>query len=187
LGKTVPGLSLAGTVANTLVGPGEEFDEQVQAAFLLVQVMRKIKKDDPVDIFSYSRGAIAAVYLARKLAEEDPPIPVRFMGLLDPSTTYSQHDAPTIPSNVQAAKVVYADGKARTGVMKVITDNLMVTHDILPADNPKVVQTRHDPSVGHSTVRNDIAAGVWFWPDNPLGLPLPTDPKEIRAILGEGQ
>jgi len=43
-----------------------------------------------IDIFGYSRGAVAALVLASKLNETH--IPVRFLGLLDPSATLSGID-----------------------------------------------------------------------------------------------
>jgi hypothetical protein len=125
VGAILPGVSMAMTGYNAVFGARDEFDQQVVSAFLYVK--KNLKPGKKVDIFGYSRGAIAAISLARILAAEDPPIPVRFMGLIDPSATYSGHDVPTIPSNVQEADIVYADGKATTGLTKVIAEHLMVT------------------------------------------------------------
>src|SRR5262249_35304742 len=49
-----------------------------------------------IDIFGYSRGAVAAIELAQQLFKEE--IPVRFLGLVEPSVTWSgvDHGNPSV-------------------------------------------------------------------------------------------
>src|SRR5262249_42929569 len=103
----------------------KEFDKQVQAAYDYIKANRK--DNEPVDIFGYSRGAIAAVYLARKLKDDN--IEIRYMGLLDPSYTYSGHDAVGIPSNVKLVHIFFADGTE-------LKTQLVVQHSDLSPDDP---------------------------------------------------
>lgn len=92
------------------------------------------KNGGPVRIFGYSRGAVVALYVAHLLNKED--ITVEFLGLIDPVPTlvsnydnqyayfgelkYKRKDRrlgelhehfATIPGNVTASLVVYADPK----------------------------------------------------------------------------
>jgi hypothetical protein len=76
------------------------------------------EKGELIDLFGYSRGAVAALLVAQLLNKEDPPIPVRFMGLIDPSDTWSGWQEPRGPahtfpitSNVKFTWVAFATGK----------------------------------------------------------------------------
>jgi hypothetical protein len=150
-----------------------EFDRKVEEAYQFV--LNNRGENGPVDIFGYSRGAIAAVYLAWKLKEKG--IPVRYMGLIDPSTTYSGKDVPWIPSNVKKAYIFYADGGTvfTSDTREFASDNLIVSHDILNPEDPEATSMTviHHPEVGHWGSGEDDFAGWWIYPDAINGLPLP--------------
>lgn len=161
----------------------QEFDDQVEAAFQFI--MQKRAKDEPVDIFGYSRGAIAAVYLARKLKGKS--IEVRYMGLIDPSVTYSGKQVPTIPDNVRHVRIVYALGQCAGSLTEFASDYLIVSNCRLRADDPN--KTRIDAEevhrFGHFQAGRDQLSGAYLWPFAIEGLPLgknPFNPPELQEL-----
>jgi hypothetical protein len=139
-----------------------EFNTQVKAAFGYITSV--CKEDDRIDILGYSRGAIAAVSLAKQLQEVG--ITVRFLGLIDPSVTYSGQDVPWIPSNVKLAKIYYADGKNAGNISQFASDYLVVAHSILSAEVPSAttVVSLHDPNIGHYAAGYSAAALAFISP-----------------------
>ncbi len=170
----------------------QEFDAKVQNAFNFVMANRG--KDEPVDLYGYSRGAIAAVYLAQMLKEKG--VEVRFMGLIDPSTTYLSKPVPVIPDNVKLVYIAYAGGKGhadpKTGKFwswntagAIASDHLIVQHDILTVEDPKKTELHWltDPKLGHAGAGWSRWAGGWI--SGTAVVPeLPFDPntylKELR-------
>jgi hypothetical protein len=140
----------------------DEFNTQVKLA--LSYITSVCKEDDKVDLLGYSRGAIAAVYLAKQLQEAG--ITVRFLGLIDPSVTYSGQDVPWIPPNVKLAKIYYADGKNAGNIREFASDYLIVAHSILSAENPSatMVVSFHDPNIGHYAAGYSPAAKAFISP-----------------------
>ena len=130
-------------------------------------------KDKEIDIFGYSRGAIAAVKLAEKLAKETPPIKVRYMGLIERSVTYLKMDAPKIPKNVEEAWIYYVFGKSDQGASHIVADYFVVSHVELEEAVPGTIRKGTNSELGHFDAGKDKSAGHWVWPLPGRGLPLP--------------
>jgi hypothetical protein len=157
-----------------------EFDLNVEVAFQLVKRLRK--KDEPVDLFGYSRGAIAAVYLARKLKEEN--IPVRYMALVDPSVTYSGKDIPVIPDNVQAVSLLLSGTKRAHSVNEFGADWLIVSPCELTLESKRTALVIHRlDQDGHTSIgKSDRVSRLIRVEAGAMGVPvLPPPPRPPLA------
>jgi RHS repeat-associated protein len=65
--------------------------KQVNAAFDFIVFIHAIDPHGQVDIFGWSRGGMAAIALAQKLAKEKPHIKIRFIGIID-ATAPGRHE-----------------------------------------------------------------------------------------------
>jgi hypothetical protein len=152
----------------------KEFWKNVSDAKAFTVAARKEAPREGIDIFGYSRGAVAAIELAQQLYQEE--IPVRFLGLLEPSATWSGVDKGnlsvrfSIPMNVAVVWLGYGIGKDK-GVNWL--KDLPVTHFYPMLDNDLTTRQilKYDRRVGHlgagrsavlkkSLYESAIAAGV---------------------------
>jgi hypothetical protein len=90
--------------------------------------------DEPIDLYGYSRGGATAVILANYLGFLG--VPVRFLGIVEPSVTWSGLPpdlvdlAHSIPPNVNSAFVGYGTGK--DGGIKDFKNGRIETIQVLP-------------------------------------------------------
>ena len=94
---------------------------------IVAEEVGKKKGCEPVDLFGWSRGAVAALTLAEILKDDGvtykgrvyKPVKVRFMGLIDPVATGGYQmvgtNSTVIPSNVRVAYIAYAGLQTRLG------------------------------------------------------------------------
>jgi hypothetical protein len=118
----------------------------------------------PVDLYGWSRGAVLAVMLAQRLNAHDPPIPVRFLGLVDPvrtglGRTGAYTFRPEIPDNVGLAWLgVKADDDSDW------RDQLLFPTCRLTARNPQktnVVRMHYVRNHEQTGFDLDIALDLW--------------------------
>jgi hypothetical protein len=160
--------------------PKGEFYERLADALKYVNEALEKNPKEGIDIFGYSRGAVAAIELAKILKAGDKP--VRFLGLIEPSATWSglddDGDPPTtfkIPSNVKTAWYAIA---RKPGVSKL--GELFITSFVPQAENStttsvkgRIYQGLRHISAGRSQqIYKDIKlaaidAGVPFDPEPP--------------------
>lgn len=84
------------------------------------EVLRK-NPNEPIDIIGWSRGGMAALALAKKLAQHKPPIKVRFLGLIDPTAPVKKYtedknlldlDPRDCADNIENVALITRDGKS---------------------------------------------------------------------------
>jgi hypothetical protein len=110
--------------------------KKVQGAEDLIDGALKRNPNEPIDIMGWSRGAMAALALAKRLemrvdAKGNPaPVKVRFLGLLDPTAPAKKYtedkpfrdlDLRKVGDNVQHAALIVRDGK---------NDGIWATHQV---------------------------------------------------------
>jgi pimeloyl-ACP methyl ester carboxylesterase len=93
---------------------------QVEAAEAEIEKILKQHPNEPIDIIGWSRGGMAALALAKKLAQHKPPIKVRFLSLIDPTAPVKKYtedkklldlDARNCEDNIENAALIMRDGK----------------------------------------------------------------------------
>jgi hypothetical protein len=147
----------------------------------------------PIDIFGYSRGAVAALDLANLLDGDD--IPVRFVGLIEPSTTwlpgttwfdeallpYSRWNSanrPKIPSNVRRASIALASGRG------VAIDHIVSSYTPETVDPRETTVTATTYKLDHMQAGLDVRVFLQIARDAKLaGVPFRTPPSPPKPRL----
>jgi RHS repeat-associated protein len=121
---------------------------------------------EPIDLFGYSRGAVAAILVAQEL--DDLHIPVRFMGLLEPSATWSGWPMVAgpakqfrIPDNVKNVWIGLATGKSSNAFTKV--KNFFPEHFQPETGDKTMSQVTSFPTVGHWDSGRASSVGRDLW------------------------
>src|SRR5262249_55699086 len=99
------------------IDQGNVLDEVGKALKDIIEA-RKVDAKEAIDIFGWSRGAMAAIALAKTLEESGTE--VRFLGLIDPTAPLKKYtadegllkiDLNKLGPNVKNAAIIYRDGK----------------------------------------------------------------------------
>jgi len=177
-------LGFANSNALYTVAPGTETPSEELARTVRLGVAAAVaahERGEPVDLFGYSRGAVAAILVAFMLNLRKKPIPVRFMGLIEPSDTWSgwetagksARDFFKIPPNVNIVWVGIATGKGSTKPHKIL--NYFPTHfEPIQKDRRKTgISINRYPNLGHLEAGKDPKLGKDLWEYAKLyGVPL---------------
>jgi pimeloyl-ACP methyl ester carboxylesterase len=118
----------------------------------------------PVDLFGWSRGAVLAVMLAQRLNEHEPPIPVRFLGLVDPvrtglGRTGTYTFRPEIPDNVGLAWLGVKEEDDSDWRDTLLFPSCRLT--ARDAQKTKVVRIRYARNHEQTGFDLDIASDLW--------------------------
>jgi hypothetical protein len=155
-----------------------EFDEVVKRA---VNDVLATPVSAQIDLFGYSRGGIAALYVARKLDYYRRD--VRYMALIDPSVTFlADTDVITIPSNVAFAAVAYGDSwdgfRGRRALEQIGADIFIgINPTRLSVEDPsKTKLWEHFEATGHIGVGTNAAVQNWLRVPTEWGWGVPLAP-----------
>ncbi len=155
-------------------------EKKVDGAMEEILKVRKDNPTEPIDIFGWSRGGIAAITLVhQRLANhkaqdgKPDPIPVRFLGLLDPTAPLSEIDEDPefsvanfkhVDGNVQFAAILYRDGKHDDWgpVGHAVQKKLFVTSDVTFSKETNVLVNKSMP-LGHFGMGFDRTVFKELW------------------------
>jgi hypothetical protein len=172
----------------TQFGKGLEFGDEVKMAYDSIKKTLKRAKcfsvNEPVDLFGWSRGAVAALVVAKKLQSDS--ISIRFLGLIDPVYTgledkdyrilfpSSGPRMAAIPSNVKAGFIAYTPSKKKQ-LDKVFDVLALQLEDI----TNKNIHVKIYKDIGHSAggFNETIGYDMWEAAKN-AGCPLGENPYE---------
>jgi pimeloyl-ACP methyl ester carboxylesterase len=97
-----------------------DLEKKIDGAELLVKQTLARLPNEPVDIIGWSRGAMAALALAKRLGMGNKPIKVRFLGLIEPTApvkkwtedkAFRDLDLGTLGDNVENVAIIRRDGE----------------------------------------------------------------------------
>ncbi len=157
----------------------------IQQAWLAA---RKKCKREPIDLFGWSRGAVAVLgvldvlkkYIAG-IENTDPdilkqfPITVRFVGLIDPVATYLKKPPDTIPNFVKVGRIANKDGKVKDFILGVDVSDEFKTLPVKDNAQDPLTKEFH---VSHAQSGFDPTIRRWLLKEaKDHGVPL-EEPKE---------